>query len=129
MRWENVSGAQRGARQYGVDVAAVGNDQDGKKKLFLFVIKSGDINRSTWTSGPQAVRPSLEEIKDVYLPTHVPPEYKRLPKKVIVVTNGELKQELQLTYSQYSSRWSSKTRAQLVIWSGDTLAELIERHL
>ena len=45
MRWENVSGAQRGARQYGVDLAAVGKDHDGKKKLFLFVIKSGDINR------------------------------------------------------------------------------------
>ena len=129
MRWENVSAAQRGVRQYGVDVAAVGKDEDGKKKLFLLVIKSGDINRSTWTDGPQAVQPSLEEIKDVYLPTHVPSEHRKLPKKVIVVTNGELKQELQLTYSQYSSRWVKKTKAQLVIWSGDTLARLIEQRL
>ena len=129
MRWENVSGAQRGARQYGVDPAAVGKDQDGKKKLFLFVIKSGDINRSTWISGPQAVRPSLDEIRDVYLPTHVPPEYKRLRKKVIVVTNGEMKQELQLTYSQYCSRWRSQMNAELSTWTGDTLAELIEQHL
>jgi hypothetical protein len=125
----NVSGAQPGTRQYGVDVAAVGKDQDGKKKLFLFVIKCGDISRSTWTNGRQALRPSLEEIKDVYLPTHVPPEYKKLQIKVVVVTNGELKQELQLTYSQYCSRWISQTKAELVTWAGDTLAELIERNL
>lgn len=125
----NVSGAQRGTRQYGVDVAAVGKDHDGKKKLFLFVIKCGDINRSTWTSGPQAVRPSLEDIRDVYLPTHVSPEYKRLPKKVVVVTNGQVKQELQLTYSQYCFRWTSQTKVQLDTWGGEKLAELIEHYL
>lgn len=129
MNLVNISGAQRGARQYGVDLAAVGRDDDGKRKLFLFVVKCGDITRSTWKSGPQAIRPSLEEIKDVYLPTHVAPEHAKLPKKVVVVTNGELRQELQLTYSQYCSQWISQTKTELATWVGTTLAELTERHL
>src|SRR4051812_46383984 len=70
-----TSTPQTGTRQYGVDIAAVGKDDDGKKKLFLFLIKRGDLDRATWSTGPQAVRPSLEEIKDVYLPTHVPREH------------------------------------------------------
>ena len=70
---EPISRAQIGVRQYGVDLAAVGPDpEDGvTKKLFLFTIKSGDINRSSWDAGKQGVRSSLNEIIDVYIPNHL----------------------------------------------------------
>ncbi|RLF31810.1 MAG: hypothetical protein DRN08_07415, partial [Thermoplasmata archaeon] len=45
---EPISRTQTGVRQYGVDVAAVGIDEDGKKTLFLFTIKQGDIGRTDW---------------------------------------------------------------------------------
>jgi len=68
---EPFSKAQIGVRQYGVDVAAVGLDEDDVEKLFLYIIKQGDIGRRDWDSNEQAVRQSLDEIKDVYLRHHM----------------------------------------------------------
>lgn len=53
-----------GAVQRGVDVAAVGKDEDGERKLFLFSVKAGDLTRAEWDAGLQALRPSLNEILD-----------------------------------------------------------------
>jgi len=58
---EPISKAQIGVRQYGVDLAGVGTDPDesGSKKVFLFTIKAGDIDRNNWDTKKQDVRPSL----------------------------------------------------------------------
>src|SRR5688500_12277559 len=69
----------RGTRQYGVDVGAVGRIGDAPESVYLFSIKAGDLTRKTWDGDEQALRPSLEEIRDVYIPTHLPPEYRDLP--------------------------------------------------
>ena len=66
---------QRGTIQHGVDIAAVGNDEDGEKKLFLFTVKQGDLTRQEWDGTPQALRPSLNEIIDGYIPSRIPTEY------------------------------------------------------
>ena len=64
---------QRGTTQAGVDIAAVGNDEDGERKVFLFSVKQGDLTRTTWNgNSPQALRPSLEEILDDYIPHRIP---------------------------------------------------------
>ena len=58
----------RGTKQHGVDVAAVGKLADDKKEtVYLFSIKSGNIDRSNWSVGPQALRPSIGEIVDGYI--------------------------------------------------------------
>lgn len=49
----------RGTRQYGVDVAAVGTADDGQRKIYLFSVKQGDLNRQDWDGTPQALRSSL----------------------------------------------------------------------
>jgi len=68
MDMKPLSKPQKGARQYGVDLAAIGLDpDDDAEKLFLFVIKQGNINRNTWDGQQQSVRESLNEINDVYL--------------------------------------------------------------
>jgi hypothetical protein len=93
---EPISRPQIGPRQYGVDVTAVGNDENGKKTFFIFTIKQGDIGRSDWDGTPQSVRPSLVEIKEVYIPTHIEKKYQGLPKKIILCTGGEKKQEIEM---------------------------------
>ena len=68
--WSVFSKPAVGTRQHGVDVAAVGaDDVGGKKKVFLFSIKAGDLRRSSWDSGEQSLRQSLNEIRDVYINT------------------------------------------------------------
>jgi hypothetical protein len=58
----------RGTRQYGVDVAAVGPGEDGIRRVHLFSVKSGDLDRNEWnTASPQSLRPSLDEILDHYI--------------------------------------------------------------
>lgn len=72
MNHKTISKAQVGTRQYGVDVTSIGKDADGIEKVFLFTIKEGNLSRADWDGGSnQAVRPSLDEILDVYIPTHL----------------------------------------------------------
>ena len=80
-----ISRPQVGTGQLGVDIAAVGIDpKDGIKKLFLLSVKPGDLGRSDWdNASSQAVRPSLIDILETYLPTRVSPEHKELPKKIL----------------------------------------------
>ncbi len=92
---------QRG-RQYGVDLAAIGQDDDGIRKLFLLVIKQGDLTRKIWDGGNvNDVRPSLTEIKDVFLRNGVSPNYKHLPVKIIVCFNGEFENALLQNWNGY----------------------------
>lgn len=124
-----ISKAQKGVRQNGVDVSGVGKDENGKKTLFLFTLKQGDIGRIDWDSGVQAVRPSLNEIKDVYLTSKVNPKHKKLPKKIILCTGGDLKQEVQSNWDGYVKSYYKEGIIDYDFWGGDRLSFLIEKHL
>jgi hypothetical protein len=76
----------RGTRQDGVDVGAVGNLNGGPERVYLFTIKAGDLTRSEWDGGVQAVRPSLNEILDAYIPTRLPIEHR---DKDIVIPDSD----------------------------------------
>ena len=67
-----------GTTQYGTD-AAVGSGDRGVKRMHSISIKPGDLTRSSWDSGKDAVRPSLNRIQDVYIPNHIPERYRNLP--------------------------------------------------
>lgn len=88
--FEVITRPRRGTRQAGVDVAAVGPDpeHDGARSLFLFTIKSGDLTREHWDTGQQAVRPSLNEIFDDYIPNRIPPHFANLPVVICVCMGG-----------------------------------------
>ncbi len=125
-----ISKAQVGVRQFGVDIAAVGEDKkDRVKKLFLFTVKQGDVGRTDWDSGTQAVRPSLEEIKDVYIQTHIEPEYKKLPIKIVLCSGGIIRQDTQMTWSNYAKGNTVENKLEYVFWGGDELALMIEESL
>ena len=124
----------RGARQYGVDVAAVGVDPiDGVRRLFLVTIKRGDITRSVWDSGPDTVRPSINEIVDVYLPNHVAAEHHALPRKIVLATGGEMRQEVELNWTSFvngfARRVSDEPTLDFEFWGGPRIADLIEVYL
>ncbi|HVI60428.1 MAG TPA: hypothetical protein VM619_16360 [Luteimonas sp.] len=123
-----ISRPQIGVRQNGVDVAAVGRDKDGVKALFLFVLKVGDLGRRDWDGGVNAVRATLNQVKDSYLHSFVRPEHRSLPVRIVVCSTGELKQEVTQDYNGYVAD-NQTDRVNYAFWSGDDLADLIDKHL
>lgn len=120
--------AQIGARQAGVDLPAVGNDENGKKILWLFVIKRGDIGRNEWSSTPQSVRHSLDEIDDIYIRSNISSEYNKLPIKIVVVTTGDFKQVIEQNWAGYTDKYTTENKS-YEFWSGDKVAALIDEYL
>src|SRR5439155_5542064 len=80
----------------------------------------------------QAVRQSLTEILDSYLRTHIQPEHEALPKKIILATGGELKQDVAPDWNNYVHRHSGHDQKygeiEFDFWGGDRLSGLIEQH-
>ncbi len=113
-----------GVAQRGVDIAAVGKDEDGIRKLFLFSVKPGDLTRADWDAGVQALRPSLNEILDDYIPNRIPPQYRKLKIVICLVVGGIVQQAVQPLVTAYIKRHSSK-RVSFEEWNGDRIAELL----
>lgn len=123
-----------GSRQFGVDIPAVGIDpKDNRQKLFLLTVKKGDINRSSWNGDKNAVRQSLDEILDSYLRNRVRPEHEALPKKIILATGGELKQDVEPDWVNFVHRHADSNskygEIEFDFWGSDQLTLLIEKYL
>jgi hypothetical protein len=112
-----------GGRQFGVDVAALGQADKGKrKKLYLFSIKRGDLTRANWDdSTPQALRKSINEIIDVYLNTRVETAHRDRDVVICLCFGGEIREEVKDNLTQFTK---SHTRDGLSfeIWNGDLIA-------
>lgn len=129
MGHEVVYRAQKGPRQYGVDISSVGPDSDGETKLFLWLVKCGDIGRAEWNSGLQSIRQSIEDVEDAYLRSHVAPQFQQLKKKLLVVTNGDFKANLNETIAGYLESWCKRNGTQAEQVNGSTLASWTENFL
>lgn len=119
-------------RQYGVDLSAVGIDQDDeqkRRKIFLFVVKQGDLTRTTWNTGLNAVKPSIEEVCDTYIPTQIPERYSNLPIKVIVATNGDKKQTVNIDWVQYTKKRTLTENIEFDFWGIDKITQLVDEHM
>ena len=104
-----ISRPTRGTRQYGVDVAAVGILPGSVRSLYLLSIKPGNLGRVGWDTGEQALRPSLNEIRDVYIEKHIPKSYKDLPVVVVLC----LARLPQLSH-EFDDFWSFDSRSSLI---------------
>ena len=116
-----------GTRQAGVDVSAVGPDEEdgGRKKLFLFTIKSGDLKRSVWDNGSaQAVRPSLNEILDHYIMNRVSNEHRDLDIVICLCIGGEIKEDVRDQWKGFIESNTTK-KIEFREWNGDKLAGLL----
>ncbi len=117
-----------GTRQYGVDVAAFGSIDNEVKKVYLFSIKGGNLDRQDWNSGKlQDLQPSLDEIIGIYIPTHLPSEYKNQPIEICICFGGNLKESARLAISQYENTHQTDDLT-FSEWGGDKLTQLIEKY-
>jgi len=124
-----ISSPSIGNRQYGVDISAFGSINGEPDKVYLFTIKAGNLGRQDWDNGSfQDVRPSLNEILDTYIPTHIPAELKDLPIEICVTFGGDLKQEIELTLSQFEKQKETE-KIKFSRWSGDRIAGYLESYL
>lgn len=115
----------RGTRQYGVDVAAVGPGEDGIRRVHLFSVKSGDLDRNEWnTASPQSLRPSLDEILDHYIASRIPPEYARLPIAICLTFGGAIDEQVRAEVTGYMTR-NTTPKISFEEWNGDRLAQVI----
>jgi len=118
----------RGTRQNGVDVAAVGSlNGAGPKKVYLFSIKSGNLTRSEWDSSPQALRPSLNEIKDSYIPNCLPTEYKGKDIVICLCFGGDVQEQVRTSVEGYINE-NTTHQVTYEEWNGDKLSELVENY-
>lgn len=120
---------QRGTRQNGVDIMAVGKNTNQEDTVFLFSVKDGDLNRTHWNGdSDQALRPSIEEIIDVYIPNRIPREHKNKKVVICLCFGGNILEQVRENVSSYTSL---KTTDDISFeeWNGDKIAELIIQHL
>ncbi|GAA0749910.1 hypothetical protein [Gaetbulibacter jejuensis] len=122
-----ISKPQKG-RQYGVDIAAIGKDVDGKEKLFLITVKQGNITRQIWDTGPTSVRQSLNDIRETYINISLTRSQKKLPKKIVVATNGELEQTVQTSWGQYTETYKAK-KLEYLFWGIDDISKMVSENL
>ena len=113
-----------GAKQYGVDAMAVGALENGDESLYLLTIKPGDLRRSNWSGNSQTLRPSIEQILDVYVQTGIPARYRPLPVKIVICLGGMVDQTVQADVTGFTTR-ISRGRVSCEVWNGDKLAELL----
>ena len=118
-----------GGRQYGVDVAAIGSIDGKDETVYLFSVKSGDLNRIEWNGGSvQALRPSLDDILDTYIPTHLPVEHKDKPIEICLCFGGVIKETVRQDVTSYENRYTTET-LKFSEWNGEKLANYIEEYL
>ena len=123
-----LSTPSRGTRQAGVDVAAVGPDEDagGRRKLFLFAIKPGDLGRRDWDAdNPQAPRQSLNEILDSYIHSRIPKQYQELEIAICLCIGGEMREDVRAQWAGYVETHRARTNVCFREWNGDRLADLL----
>ncbi|WP_426129004.1 chemotaxis protein [Pseudomonas sp. DWP1b1] len=121
-----ISRPSVGTRQYGVDVAAVGSELDpqtgiSEEKLFLLSIKQGDLTRNDWDGTTQALRGSINEITDFYIPVRIAEQYKHMKVVICLCFGGEIHEAIQDIVTQYI-KIKTNERVSFQIWNGDLLA-------
>lgn len=115
----------RGTRQDGVDVAAFGSIDGGPKKVYLFSIKPGDLSRTSWNGDSvQSLRPSLDEIRDAYIPNRLPHEHREKNIVICLCFGGDIQEQVRPLVEGYIRQNSSAALA-FEEWNGDRLAQLI----
>jgi len=124
-----ISRPQIGVPQAGVDVVSTNTDDAGNVEVFLFVIKFGDVGRNDFYGGKQAVDPSVREACNDFIRNRLPEHLRAARKRIVLLTNGVLKQEAQAGYAALSQDVAERPRCSLEFWGTDQLTQLIENYL
>lgn len=124
-----LSRPQIGVGQAGVDIVSTADNEQGDKEVFLFVVKFGDVRRADLYSGSQAIDPSVREACNVFIRNRLPEPLGELRKRIVLVSNGVLKQEAQDGFAALSHDVAERPQCSLEFWGTDQLTPLIEKYL
>ena len=128
MKFTTISRPMRG-RQFGVDISAVGIDpDDGKKKVFLFAVKQGNLTRTTWDGDVNAIRSTLNQIKDTYVTTSLTKRLKKYPIKIVVCTNGVINQNVLIDWTQYVDL-NTTNNVEYDFWGTGEISAMLDDYL
>lgn len=121
--WTVFSRPGRGTRQDGVDVAAVCPGE--AEKVYLFSIKAGNLTRSAWNgNSEQALRPSLGEIQDSYIPSRLPEEHRNKDVVICICLGGDIQETVRSAVKGYIEN-NTRDTLSFEEWNGDKLASII----
>lgn len=118
-----------GVPQAGVDIVTTNENEQGLTEVFLFVVKFGDVGRDDFYGGKQAIEPSVREACNDFVRNRLPESLRDARKRIVLVTNGILKQEAQAGYAALSHDVAERPQCSLEFWGLDHLTPLIEEHL
>jgi hypothetical protein len=119
----------RGFKEYGVDVAAVGQINEQEEKVYLFSVKSGNLNQETWNGNTaQALRPSLDQIQDSFIHSRLPPEHRGKKIVICLCFGGDVSSGIRQEVSGYEHK-NTRDNIAFEEWNGDKLSELIQQYL
>lgn len=120
-----ISRPSIGTRQYGVDVAAISPpDAAGQHQLYLFSLKQGDLTRADWDGTPQALRSSINDIIDVYIPTRIAKVHRKLEIVICLCFGGDVQEAVRDNVTQFTNGLS-RDGLSFEEWNGDYLAGLL----
>lgn len=114
-----------GNRQYGVDIQV-----HTSTELLLCVVKQGNVNRTVWDGNENAVRASLNEVRDVYLRMLNQTQVKK-KIRIAVVTNGYLDEAVRPNWESYIEQnqlWNGK-KIEIEFWNIDKLVDDVQKYL
>lgn len=117
----------KGARQRGVDIEAIGLDNEGVKRLYIITVKQGDLDRKMWDQDQNAVRQSVDQIIETHLRL-LNSKLKKLPCTIVVATNGEMKQTVDEDWKGYVEK-NSKPKLEFEFWGLGTIADMVDTNI
>ncbi|NOR46410.1 MAG: hypothetical protein GQ534_12565 [Candidatus Delongbacteria bacterium] len=100
-----TANSSQGQPEYGKDIVAIGK-YNKKKTLYIFQLKAGDakdINKSTM-SGKNGIRESMLQAKEVDFKDSSKSELNKLPRRYVLVHNGEVNQNDRLTFESFITK-------------------------
>ena len=114
-----------GVRQYGVDIRA-----HKEEEILLCVIKQGNLNRSNWNDGQNAVRQSLDEIHDCYL-TQIVGQDRNKRLHIVVASNGMIDEAVRPNWEGYRNQNTNWDGISVILdfWNIDKITELVQKNL
>ncbi|HHX8585374.1 TPA: hypothetical protein ACVO3D_003842 [Vibrio diabolicus] len=120
----------RGIKEYGVDIAAVGQLQDDEEEsVYLFSVKSGNLTRETWSGqSNQSLLPSLQEILYGFIPNRIPPQHSGKPIVICLCFGGDINSGVRQEVTGFEN-FNSRDNLRFEEWNGDKLSEFIQQHL
>jgi hypothetical protein len=118
----------RGQAESGLDVAAVGRLDGGEPTLYLFQVKMGNVTRSSWNTGPNAVRQSLEDLIDGLVAFRKLAKEEAAKRVVLVLAHtGVIENNVRSRYEGFVA--NNKRKVRIKNWDLEILAGYVVQFL